>query len=218
MKPRIRLLGLLGVIALVASIELRAADRMPAPQPLTEGVAQIREGLAAQMRIAASGLEAGHRLEATTALNRARHLASAAAEASTLDQSNKRAFRAAREGVERARHAMQDGDPATAVARLAHTAADLDSSAAVDQRVKPTAVSLDEATGRTVVNSQGATLGKLLGVGTGGAGAETRVRIGHGGLLGIGARVATISTDAVLIGRHYVAIASDATAEDLRDR
>ncbi len=217
MKPRIRLLGLLGVIALVASIELQAADRMQAPQSPANGVAQIREGLAAQMRMAASSLGAGHRLEATTALNRARHLASAAAEASTLAQSNKRAFRAAREGVERARHALQDGDPATAVARLAHTAADLDSSAAGDH-VKPTAVSLDEATGRTVVNSRGATLGKLLGVGTGGAGAETRVRIGHGGLLGIGARVATISTDAVLIGRHYVAVASDATAEDLRDR
>ena len=84
MKPRIRLLGLLGVIALVASIELQAADRMQAPQSPATGLAQIREGLAAQMRMAASSLDAADRLEATTALNRARHLASAAAEASTL--------------------------------------------------------------------------------------------------------------------------------------
>ena len=83
--------------------------------------------------------------------------------------------------------------------------------------MKPTAVSLDKATGRTVVNSRGATLGKLLGVGTGGAGAETHVRMATAACWHRCAR-ATISTDAVLIGRHYVAVASDATAEDLRDR
>ncbi|MDJ0390808.1 hypothetical protein QMO56_22075 [Roseomonas sp. E05] len=207
MRPPRTLHALLGAAWIAAALPLGPAAMAQAPSaptpPKAEAPARFdaaRQALATAMSQSAGALRAGHRHEATRALDRARRLARFGDTAWMLGEPGRKAFRDARHGVEEGRKALQNGAP--------HKAADILQSAsqalaqtplgeAEPRRLDAQAVS--EAEGRTVLNAQGEEAGTLEGY----AAEGDAILVSQGGFLGIGARTIRLPADQVLLGQDY---------------
>jgi hypothetical protein len=167
------------------------------------------------MRDSAMGLANDKRHVATEALNRARHLANAAATAIGLDPRSGEAFTRARTAVRDGRSALQNGRPDEAREILLAGAETLEKAPIAGNATTVPPQSLAQAEGRSAINAQGDTLGEFEGLEPA-AGGPPAIRLSVGGFLGFGARSIALPADAFLIGSHYVAVATRTTASDLK--
>jgi hypothetical protein len=192
------------------------ADRKPAqPAPDRSDLSVFREGLASAMRDSAMGLANGKRHVATEALNRARHLANATAAAVGLDPRSGEVVGEARAAVRDGRSALQNGRPDETREILLSGAETLEKAQIGGDAAAVPPRSLAKAEGRTAINAKGETLGEFEGLEPA-AGGPPAIRLSVGGFLGWGARSVTIPADTFLLGSHYVAVATQKTASDLK--
>ncbi|PSC02922.1 hypothetical protein SLNSH_21260 [Alsobacter soli] len=174
----------------------------------------FKRGLVADMRDSAAGLKDDRRASAMAALNRARHLALATTTVGSLDQQTAQAFRQAHDAIKKARALVQDGRPERAAEVLGQAASGLEKAPTGQPAAFGAADVLSGALGQTAVNARGESLGTLNALRADKDHLVADLRVG--GVLGLGAKTISLDAEQVLLGRPYVALATEARATDLR--
>lgn len=187
--------GRRGALSLLAAAV--AAGRARADEPARGAVAALAQSLGAAMRRAAGALRAGHRRDATRALDRARRLARFADGLPGLDPAAFAAFAGASGAVEQGRHALQNGRPADAASILGDEAGRLLAVplATTAQR----GVAGGVAPGSTVLDLAGDVVGEVSEVR-----GQGTVQLSLGGVLGFGAARREVPASLLLAGRDEV--------------
>ncbi len=214
--PGLVLVGLLGgALPMAATGQQAMATRITTANADAQRLASLMRGLAYSMQVASGALATdGQRLRATGALDDARRIARVLRD---VAPGGEPAGRDGLDAVERARHALQNGNPAAA-SRILHDASVRMQRLATQAPADPVGAVRSADTGKPVINAAGQRLGRLERLLPKQDGV-TRAVLKVGGVINLfgfvdaGYREVTVPVDQLVAGKTMVAITSSITPE-----